>query len=171
MQFVCAALSSRFNSGSALCGKTTRDYTFITAHFQYRGMPPPPAIQRLWRRLIASGLSRRLNITQLPASPAPTAHRGLSMSRMAGFAAHPTPTSYMRLYRFVYNAADHSGNHSFTIQPEMRRDDPHKGSRYIAPAGDIPSFSLYLAIPVWPIPPHFGGQKILIFCSLNELPK
>jgi hypothetical protein len=31
LQFVYAALSRRFNFGSALCGKTTRDYTFITA--------------------------------------------------------------------------------------------------------------------------------------------
>jgi len=31
MHFVHAALYRRFNSGSALCGKTTRDYTFITA--------------------------------------------------------------------------------------------------------------------------------------------
>jgi hypothetical protein len=31
LQFVYAAISRRFNSGSALCGKTTRDYTFITA--------------------------------------------------------------------------------------------------------------------------------------------
>ena len=51
MQFVHAALSRRFNSGSALCGKTTRDYTFITANFPYCGMPPPPALHRLWRRL------------------------------------------------------------------------------------------------------------------------
>jgi hypothetical protein len=42
-----AALSRRFNSGSALCGKTTRDYTFITANF----LSPPPALYRLWRRL------------------------------------------------------------------------------------------------------------------------
>lgn len=47
LQFVYAALSRRFNSGSALCGKTTRDYTFITAC----GTPPPPAVYRLWRRL------------------------------------------------------------------------------------------------------------------------
>jgi len=51
MQFVHAALSRRFNSGSALCGKTTRDYTFITANSPFRGMPPPPAFHRLWRRL------------------------------------------------------------------------------------------------------------------------
>lgn len=50
MQFVHAALSRRFNSGSALCGKTTRDYTFITADFLHCGMLPPPA-SRLWRRL------------------------------------------------------------------------------------------------------------------------
>jgi hypothetical protein len=46
MQFVYAALSRHFNSGSALCGKTTRDYTFITANFPYCGMPPPPALHR-----------------------------------------------------------------------------------------------------------------------------
>jgi hypothetical protein len=51
LQFVYAAISRRFNSGSALCGKTTRDYTFITANFLYCGMPPPPALYRLWRRL------------------------------------------------------------------------------------------------------------------------
>jgi hypothetical protein len=51
MHFVHAALYRRFNSGPALCGKTTRDYTFITANFPYCGMPPPPALHRLWRRL------------------------------------------------------------------------------------------------------------------------
>jgi hypothetical protein len=50
LQFVHAALSRRINSGSALCGKTTRDYTFITANFTYCGMPPPPALYSLWRR-------------------------------------------------------------------------------------------------------------------------
>lgn len=47
LQFIYAAPSRRFNSGSALCGKTTRDYTFITANF----LSPPPALYRLWRRL------------------------------------------------------------------------------------------------------------------------
>ena len=47
MQFDFAAFSRHYNSGSALCGKTTRDYTFITAC----GTPPPPAVCRLWRRL------------------------------------------------------------------------------------------------------------------------
>jgi len=51
MQIVYAALSRRINSGSALCGKTTRDYTFITADLPYCGNPPPPAFYRLWRRL------------------------------------------------------------------------------------------------------------------------
>lgn len=51
LQFVYTALSRRFNSGSALCGKTTRDYTFITANFPYCGMPPPLALHCLWRRL------------------------------------------------------------------------------------------------------------------------
>jgi hypothetical protein len=40
MHFVHAALYRRFNSGSALCGKTTRDYTFITANFLYNRLPP-----------------------------------------------------------------------------------------------------------------------------------
>jgi hypothetical protein len=105
MQFDFAAFSRHYNSGSALCGKTTRDYTFITADFPYCGMSPPPALLRLWRRLNCFWLIKAINITQLPASPAPTAYRLLSMSRIASFAAHPTPTSYMRLYRFVYNAA------------------------------------------------------------------
>jgi hypothetical protein len=39
MHFVHAALYRRFNSGSALCGKTTRDYTFITA------TRPPPLVE------------------------------------------------------------------------------------------------------------------------------
>jgi hypothetical protein len=105
MQFDFAAFSSHFNSGSALCGKTTRDYTFITADFLYCGMSPPPALPLLWRRLNCFWLIKALNITQLPASPAPTAYRRLSMSRIARFAAHQTPTPYRRLYRFVYNAA------------------------------------------------------------------
>jgi hypothetical protein len=56
MQFVYTAFSRRFNSGSALCGKATRDYTFITANSLYFGMPPPPALYRLWKRLNCFGL-------------------------------------------------------------------------------------------------------------------
>ena len=51
MQFDFAAFSRHYNSGSALCGKTTRDYTFITAKFPYCGISPPPALPHLWRRL------------------------------------------------------------------------------------------------------------------------
>jgi hypothetical protein len=92
MHFVHAALYRRFNSGSALCGKTTRDYTFITANFPYCGMPPPPALHSLWRRLNCFWLIKALNSTQLPASPAPTAYRRLSIPRIASFATHPMPT-------------------------------------------------------------------------------
>jgi hypothetical protein len=53
----------------------------------------------------------------------------------------------------------------------MRLNNMRYRSRYIAPTSDIPSFSLHLATRVRILPPHFAGQKISIFCSLNELPQ
>ena len=105
LQVVYAAISRRFNSGSALCGTTTRDYTFITANFLYCGMPPPPALYRMWRRLNCFWLIKGPKYHSTASKPGANRLEAPVNSPNSQSLPHTRRPPYRRLYRFVYNAA------------------------------------------------------------------
>jgi hypothetical protein len=95
MHIVHAALHRRFNSGSALCGKTTRDYTFITA------TRPPPLVEADKLLLAYQGPKQHPTASKLGANRL-EAPINIPNSQICH-----TPDAhflYSRLYRFMYNA-------------------------------------------------------------------